>query len=67
MDDVAEWASSIKLGAEDVAMLRAKQVDGELLLQLKSTELEEDLNMTSSLDRKRFLIEVDRLRGKSTA
>ena len=51
-----------KFGAEHVAMLRTKHVDGELLLQLESEELKDDLGMTSSLDRKRFMMEINRLR-----
>uniref|UniRef100_A0A9J2PKY0 ADP-ribosyl cyclase/cyclic ADP-ribose hydrolase n=1 Tax=Ascaris lumbricoides TaxID=6252 RepID=A0A9J2PKY0_ASCLU len=54
---------SLKIGFESYADAFAKHmVDGDLLLLLTEKELEQDLQMTSALHRKRFIRELESLK-----
>lgn len=58
---VSDWLQQLGLSEHAPAFARCR-VDGRLLLRLDEDDLSEELGVTSRLQRKRILVEVDRLR-----
>ena len=63
--DVETWLVEVVQLPQYIAIFRENEVDGELLLWLRELNLQEDLEITSLLHRKRIAAQIDLLRPPS--
>ena len=62
VDAVEKWLHRLNLG-QHAKKFAAAGVDGGLLLRIDDADLADELGVTSRLERKRVLLEIDRLRA----
>eukprot|EP00944_MAST-04C_sp_MAST-4C-sp1_P007740 g7740.t1 len=61
--DVGQWLSNVCDAGQYCEVFSSNFVNGQMLLTLTDTDLETDLNVTSSMQRRRILIEIDNLKS----